>query len=157
MTALYHLFPPTLHPMVIHFTIAIIYLTALCGILGMVFRSSDFYYRAFFGLLVLSILATLAAGAAGVVSESYIHVPHDVHAMLHNHKKYGELTGVFIVIATALQWIHQRRKRSISMLALLSCLIAVALVSLTGFIGGSMVYDYGLGVKTQPIVSTQPQ
>ena len=146
MAFIYHLFPPTIHPMVIHFTIAIIYLTTLAGLVGLFVKRDGFYPKAFFLLLTLSILATLAAGVAGVVSESYVAVPNNVRAMLETHKKYGELTGVILVLAWGLQWLFGRKKSKVVFSALILCLVATVLVSITGFIGGSMVYDHGLGI-----------
>ncbi len=145
MTTLYHLFPPTIHPMVIHFTIAIIYLAALAGLAGLIFRRDFFYVRLFFSLLVLAILATLAAGVAGVISESYDTISPAVARILSVHKTLGELTGVLVVIATMFQFFTYGKHR-VSKLAFLFSLIAVVTVSITGFLGGSMVYDHGLGV-----------
>ncbi|RIV17762.1 DUF2231 domain-containing protein [Alicyclobacillaceae bacterium I2511] len=145
MTALYHLFPPTIHPMVIHFTIAIIYLAALAGLAGLIFRRDGFYVRLFLTLLVLAIAATLAAGVAGVISESYDTISPAVAKILSVHKNFGELTGVLVVIATMFQWFAQGKRR-VSKLAFLFSLAAVVTVSITGFLGGSMVYNHGLGV-----------
>lgn len=147
MQVLYRLLPPTIHPMVVHFTISVIYLAALAGLAGLLFRTQRaFFSLAFLWLLLLSILATLAAGVAGVVSESYVHVSGVVGPMLHNHKEYGELTGVLVVISFILQWLRQRKSAQVSWLAFIVCLIAVVTVSLAGYLGGSMVYDHGLGV-----------
>lgn len=146
MAALYRLFPPTIHPMVIHFTIATIYLACLVGLIGLFYRrGSEFYQKAFFGLLFLGILATLAAGIAGSISKSYVHVTSTVAPMLHNHVRDGEITGVLVVIAFVIQFFRQRQKKRVSILAFVFCLLATIMVSITGSIGGSMVYDYGLG------------
>ena len=146
MSMLYHLFPPTIHPMVIHFTISIIYLTTLAGLVGLFVKKDGFYPKVFFILLTLSILATLAAGVAGVISESYVTVSGQVASMLETHKHYGELTGVVLVIAWAVQWLAQRKQWRVSLLAFGLCILATVLVSIAGFIGGSMVYDHGVGV-----------
>lgn len=146
MSSLYHLFPPTIHPMVIHFTISIIYLTTLAGLVGLFIRKDGFYPKAFFILLTLSILATMAAGVAGVISESYVTVSGTLAKMLQTHKHYGELTGVVLVVAWGVQVLGQRKKWRVSGLAWGICVVATVLVSMTGYIGGSMVYDHGLGV-----------
>ena len=146
MSTLYHLFPPTIHPMVIHFTIAIIYLTTLAGLIGLFVKKDGFYPKVFFLLLTLSIVATLAAGVAGVISEYYVSVSGTVANMLETHKNYGEFTGVLLVFAWGLQWLAQRKGARVSTAALGLCVAATVLVSITGFLGGSMVYDHGLGV-----------
>jgi uncharacterized membrane protein len=146
MANLYRMFPPTIHPMVIHFTIAIIYLASLAGLLGLFYRRSDFFQKAFLGLLFLGILATLAAGIAGSISESYDHVTRTIAPMLHNHVRDGEITGVSMVIAFMIQFFFQRKNKRVSVVAFVFCLLATIMVSITGHIGGSMVYDHGLGV-----------
>lgn len=155
MTILYHLFPPTIHPMVVHFTISTIYLALLAGTVGLVVRKDSFFTKAYFLMLILSILATMAAGVAGVISEYYVNpATHHVTGMLSNHKRDGELTGVLLVIAFGLQTVLQHGVRRVSLLALLFTLLATIMVSITGFIGGSMVYDHGLGVHTNATNAT---
>jgi uncharacterized membrane protein len=145
MATLYRIFPPTIHPMVIHFTISIIYLAWLVGLIGLFYRRGDFYQKAFFSLLFFGILATVAAGIAGSISESYAHITRTVAPMLHDHARDGEITGVVMVIAFVVQFFHQRKKKRVSVLAFVFCMFATIMVSVTGNIGGSMVYDHGLG------------
>ncbi|MCL6454284.1 MAG: DUF2231 domain-containing protein [Alicyclobacillus sp.] len=145
MTTLYKLFPPTIHPMVVHFTISILYLAALFGLVGLFRRRDSFWAKAFTLLLLLGILATLAAGLAGVISESYDTIPQAIRPMLSAHKRDGELTGIAVVIATAIQLLRGRF-RKVSPAAWLFALVAVILVSAAGFLGGSIVYDHGLGI-----------
>jgi uncharacterized membrane protein len=147
MSFLYHLFPPTIHPMVVHFTIAIPYIAILIGFIGLFMRNRELYAKGFLFMLFLSILATIAAGAAGVVSEYYVHVPHPVDHMLEDHKNYGEMTGILLVISFVLQWLFGYRKRKVSVIALIFAILATITVSLAGYVGGSMVYDHGLGVQ----------
>lgn len=149
LTSIYHLFPSTIHPMVVHFTIAINYLCALAGLLGLFLRKTDFWGKAFFYLLILSILATIGAGVAGVISESYIsHIPGAVQPIFHDHKKYGELTGVFLVLAfltqTYLLWRSKLHKVYVA--AFILCVVSTVFVTLAGHLGGTMVYHYGFGV-----------
>lgn len=147
LTALYHLFPRTIHPMVIHFTIAIVYLSSLAGLAGLIFRKDSFYSRTFVWLLFLGVIAALAAGVAGVISEYYVSVSPVVSPILGTHKQDGELTGVAELIAFGLQFLAYRRKKTVYIPAFIFAVIATILVSVTGSLGGSMVYDHGLGVK----------
>jgi uncharacterized membrane protein len=148
LTSLYHLFPPYIHPMVIHFTIAIIYLCGLAGLVGLFRRGSEFAGRSFQILLVLGILATIAAGLAGVISEYYLpRIPAGVPAILAAHRRDGELTGVLMVLATIAQVAEQRLRPRVAISAFVLSLAAVVMVSITGDLGGSMVYGHGLGVR----------
>ena len=61
---LYSLFPATIHPMVVHFTISIIYLAGLAELIAFIWKDK-FFEKAGFILLGLGVLATIAAGVAG--------------------------------------------------------------------------------------------
>lgn len=136
MSTFIHLLPPTIHPMVVHFSIAAVYFAAVAGSLGFIFRSS-LYSRLFFALLCMSIFATLATGLAGVVSESYVHASGEVQRILESHKFYGELTGVLLVASTTLQWVAQHRARRVSWPAGLSIALCKLLCSIFQLIYGS--------------------
>ena len=146
LSAVYHLFPSTIHPMVIHFTIAINIVAALIGVIGYFKKKDPFYERMFIWLLVLSILSTLAAGFTGIISENYANVTTTLAPMLETHQRLGELTGIALVIAFAFQWYFRRNKKQVATLALVFSIIAAILVSITGHIGGTMVYSHGLGI-----------
>ena len=146
LTALYHLFPSTIHPMVIHFTIAINFLATLIGLIGFFRKRDPFYERMYIWLLVLSILATLAAGFTGVISAYYAQVPANLSPMFETHQHMGELTGIALVIAFLFQWFYRHNKKQVAALALVFSIIATILVSITGHLGGTMVYSHGLGV-----------
>ncbi|MCL6600770.1 MAG: hypothetical protein K6T81_18850 [Alicyclobacillus macrosporangiidus] len=150
MTSLYRLFPPTIHPMVVHFTIATVYLAGLAGIVSLFYRKSDFAVKSFLILLVLSVLSVGAAGVAGAISGSYLsHVPRSAVHILHTHKDYGEWTGIFAVAALVLQgwrvWKNPQRFQP-SVLAVIFSMAAVVMVSAAGHLGGTLVYTDGLGV-----------
>lgn len=153
LIALYHLFPRTIHPMVIHFTIAIIYLSSLAGLLGIIWRNEVFYARAFTWLLFLGVVAAIAAGVAGVISEYYVTVSPVVGPILDAHKRDGEITGVVELIAFGIQVLVYWQKKKVSNIALVVAVVATILVSVTGSLGGSMVYDHGLGVQIQHTTS----
>ncbi len=156
MTALYHLFPPTIHPMVIHFTIAINFLATLFGVIGLFRRKDPFYERAYVWLLALSILATLAAGFAGVISEYYANMPLSLAPTMQIHQRFGELTGIALLIAFFVQWFYRRHKRQVAVIAIVFSILSTILVSITGHLGGLMVYNHGLGVnlsQTAPLHS----
>lgn len=147
LTSLYHLFPATIHPMVVHFTIAINFLTSLAGLVGLFRRKDKLFSRSFFYLLILSILATIAAGVAGVISEYYIsHIPSGAQHIFPAHRRDGELTGVFLVLAFLAQLFFGKVTKRVSVIAFLLCVVSTVLVSMAGHLGGTMVYSFGLGV-----------
>ncbi len=148
---IYRLFPATIHPMVVHFTIAILYLAVLAEIIAYFRRKDAFYERAGFILLGLGVLATIAAGVAGSISETYDRITPAVAAMLATHRFYGELTGVLFLIAWVIRLVTRYRKSParVSLIALLISLVALGFLSYVGYLGGTMVYDHGLGIAVK--------
>lgn len=163
------LLPPTIHPMIVHFPIALLYITIAVDILMWLAPPdpSRFFPRASFWLLTLSCMAIIAAMVAGIISEQSIHLTPQTSAMLSAHQHYAILTGLFAGAAWLLRVFgrYSRAERggwSIlgtgrgrqSPLATLFVAGAVVFVSITGSVGGSMVYNHGLGVHVSPVSSS---
>ncbi len=95
--------PPTIHPMVVHVPIALLYGTAGAEALALVTRSGDrdrFWDRAAFWLLTLSGAALVAAGAAGVISEYSVRLTHTTARLLAAHQRDATLTGLFALLSS---------------------------------------------------------
>jgi len=141
----------TLHPMIVHFPITLFYLTALFE--GLYFAlHKDWLARAGYVLLTLSMAAGVAAGLAGAISESYVvsHLTPASLRILSTHKNFAELSvftfGVAWLWRTLLALRHRLPKAPAALLYFLVVLGGVALISYTGMLGGSLVYDHGVGV-----------
>jgi len=136
--------------MVVHFTIAIAYLAAFAGVVGLIWKGDGFFPKLFTLMLFFGIVATLAAGIAGVISESYLtHISPTVRHNFENHKFYGELTGVVLVAAALFQSWTLLRKRPVWTVSIIACLLsltAAVTVSIAGHLGGMLVYLHGFGV-----------
>ena len=141
----------TLHPMIVHFPITLFYLTALFEGLYFAFHK-DWLARAGYLLLTLSMASGVAAGLAGAISENYIihHVTAASLQILSRHKNFAELSvftfGVGWLWRTLLALRGRLPRGFAAFVYYLVLLIGVALISYTGFLGGSLVYDHGVGV-----------
>jgi uncharacterized membrane protein len=157
-----HIFPPTIHPMLVHFPIVLLYGSLLCSILSFLWPLPDrFFDRASFWLLVLGIIAGVVAAAAGVISEQFVHWTPQTLKLLSAHQRDAVITGLFALISlglrltaryprsrsspTAWSLAHTRRGRQ-TWLSFLFLVAAVAMVTTTAALGGTMVYQYGVGV-----------
>lgn len=155
------MFPPTIHPMVVHFPIALLYITSLAEFLALITRSARrdrFLDRASFWLLTLSGAAIVAAGAAGVISEQSVHLTPTTAAMLSAHQRDAVLTGLFALmgwLAQAFTFFRDTRAWSIlgsgrgrvTFVSMVLVWAATFMVSVTGTVGGSMVYNHCLGIR----------
>ncbi len=137
-----------LHPMVVHFPIALLLLGLLLSILAMR-RPDPFYDRAAYGALLLGWWAALAALLTGTL-EIVLNwpLPEGTLAWLNAHAASGLI--LLIVYFVALQ----RRRRDPRILhgagryAYLGLLVAGALlVAFSGWVGGVLVHELGFGVR----------
>ena len=156
------IFPPTIHPMVVHFPIALLYLTLLIEIIGyLVPRQDHFFDRAGFWTLTLSLFAIVGAAAAGMISEQFVKWTPTTAPILYAHQRDAILTGVFALGAWVVRWFGMfpksgRQGASWSLwrtgrgrqtaLDTILVIAAVIMVSITGALGGSMVYNHGVGI-----------
>ena len=158
MGALAHLLPPTIHPMILHFPIVLLPITALVDLAARLAPDRDrFLQRAGFWLLTLANAATVLTMAAGVISAQAVHFSPAMSALLERHQHFAMLTGlcegaawllrVFSAFPAGTGWspLGTGRGRGGWVSTLLVCLAAV-FVAITGSIGGQLVYDHGAGV-----------
>ncbi len=163
-----HVFPHTIHPMTVHFPIALLYLALAIDIMGLFIKAPDrFFDRASFWLTILGFIAGAVAAAMGVISEQFVRWNATTSVILAAHQRDAVLTGVFAVLAIGLRFYsrypaHEQASSSIrtapwsfwgtgrgrsTPLSTLFLLLAVIMVTWTGSLGGTMVYHYGVGIR----------
>jgi uncharacterized membrane protein len=156
------LLPPTIHPMVVHFPIALTYLAAATELLGAVTgrRRDRFLDRASWWLLTLALVALVVAAVAGVVSEQSVRWDPSMARLLSRHQHWAELTGLLALGAWAVRWLTPYAPRAgeawtalgtgrgrPTLASLLLLVGAAAAITVTGSLGGSLVYGHGAGVR----------
>jgi uncharacterized membrane protein len=170
-----HVFPPTIHPMIVHFPIALLFLALLIEILRIILPPSEtrFYDRAGYWVVFLSVFACIAAAAAGVISEQYVRFTPAAAKVLSEHQLDAVITILAAILAVVVRsftrypdfnkrdkerWtLFGRGRGRPTWLSTLLVLIAVIMVSITGHLGGTMVYHYGAGTPStfrQPLQQT---
>lgn len=156
------IFPPVIHPMMVHFPIVLLYGTLLTTILGYLWPMPDrFFDRASFWLLVLALIAGIWTAATGVLSESFVKWTPTTLALLTRHQTFAVLTGVLVILALVSRLMaryprNARNHRAWSLngsgrgkpsgLSFVFLVAAIAMITMTASIGGTMVYQYGVGV-----------
>lgn len=145
--------------MVVHFPIALLFLTAVVDLLGYLNDDRDhFFARASFWLLTASLFALVGAAVAGVISEQSVKFTPTTAAMLSAHQHDAVFTGLLASAAWLVRLFRRYSKKSPGwsvlgtrrgrpgFLATLLTIGAVIMVSITGSLGGSMVYNHGIGI-----------
>jgi uncharacterized membrane protein len=177
MKGLTGLFPPTIHPMVVHFPIALVFTAFALDVVAF-FTQDPFWERAGRVIFGAALLSVMVAIAAGFISEAHALVGPAVSPLLAAHRRDGVVTGIMFLGVAILRWYAHRvwrggpgrrrmpwRERLAGMgskprqawLALMAgYVVGLVMITVTGVVGGSMVYDHGLGVAPPPAAMPAP-
>jgi uncharacterized membrane protein len=136
-----------LHPMLVHFPIAIVMIGFLAELAFLFFKKEVSLGKMGYYLLIAGTLAALAAwltgnfftsemdGAAGKIRET--------------HELFATITLILLLVTSVLRTIllvFKNESSSLKALAFLLYALAAVTVSITGYLGGSLVYNYMLGL-----------
>ena len=149
---------PSLHPMVVHFPIALICLAPLFDLACLVFRSRLWLDRT---ATTLYLVGTLGAGAAFLsgqrAAEAVESLTPAAESVLADHEAQAVLTLIVLAVATLLRlmvtWLGRDDRRIkvgiFRLLALPVAIAALAMMVLTADLGGQLVYKHGVGVTIE--------
>jgi uncharacterized membrane protein len=154
---------PSLHVVLIHFPIALVWLALIFDFGCMVFRSRVWLDRA---ATALYVIGTLGAGTAYLAGERAAEALQGLSAAaesaLADHQSSAVLTLIGLSVASLVRlivsWLARDDRRVhiglYRILAIPVALAAVILLSITADLGGNLVYGHGLGVKTRAVDSS---
>jgi uncharacterized membrane protein len=136
-----------LHPMVVHFPIAIIFIGFLFDLSSLFITKEKCLSKTGLYLEVLGMLAAIAAFGTGY----FLTSPMEGEAGLlrDKHELFATLTLVSIILATffRLLIVYQKKEETYLKYAAMSLfMFAFIFVSITGFLGGNLVYSYMVGI-----------
>jgi uncharacterized membrane protein len=137
-----------IHPMVVHFPIALILAGFLAEVLYLFFKKSTWLSFTGFYLMILGTLGAIVAFASGQIF-TFHPEEGEIVAMFEKHETGAWITLIVMVIATIFRsWLVLTKKYEGTMKWISFCLyfIGVAAVSITGFLGGTMVYNFMVGL-----------
>jgi len=147
-----------LHPMVIHFPIALLIIGFASDLSGLVLRS-EWLKRAGLMLLILGAVAAAAAVKTGSMQEETILKPATMEATIETHEESGETTmWFFLVLAAARAAAAGFKKLSTAphVVLILAWAVGLALLTRTAYYGGELVYRHGAGVGVGASAGTIP-
>ena len=135
------------HPMIVHFPIALIMTGFLFDLISLFITREKCFSKTGLYLEVLGMFAAIAAFGTGYYLTSPME--GDAGVMREQHALFATLTLVFIILATFLRLllVYQKKEETYLKYAALSLfLLAFIFVSVTGYLGGNLVYQYMVGL-----------
>jgi uncharacterized membrane protein len=146
-----------IHPLVVHFPIALLMSAALFYALAWVFRKDTITVTAFF-LLILGTLSACVAAGTGLYAEEGVMVSFSVreHLLEHHEQLMLATTGLSIILTVwaVIARPFPKKKRGIFIFLIV---IMLGIMTWGADYGARMVYDYNAGGNacSQPIEFTK--
>jgi uncharacterized membrane protein len=132
-----------LHPMIVHFPIAIVMVGFLFEICALLFKKQEWLPKASYWLLLLGTLAAIVAYISGELFTSDFSGTAAI--VKHTHETLAAITLVTLIINSILK-IYIMRKHlentGLRWVSLALYLLSAICVGITGFYGGNLVYNY---------------
>lgn len=140
---------PLIHPMLVHFPIALIFASVALDWLGYLFKHANLTRAGFYTL----VLGAMGAGLAALSGPDAATGDPSVPSLLASHQTFAALTVVLAVALVAVRFLSARGISGAGALAyLLATLFLVAFVSITGYYGGEMAYHHAVGISAPNVV-----
>ena len=136
-----------LHPMIVHFPIALIIVGFIAEVISLFFKSEKCLSKTGFYLMMLGTLAAIAAWSTGQLFTDHPD-EGEILPVFAIHRLGAWITMIVMIIGSAFRiWLMVKKKEEskLKWIAFGFYLFGFAAVSLTGYMGGIMVYDFIIG------------
>lgn len=136
-----------LHPMIVHFPIALFFAAVGLEIVSR-FTQRDLFQKIAFANYALATVAAIVAAIFGTISSNIIPHNEEIHSLMQVHQTLGWLTVAVFALVTILNYMEQFRswgKPQIINWTLI--ILAAGLVTWGATLGGEMVFEQGAAVK----------
>jgi uncharacterized membrane protein len=133
-----------IHPMIVHFPIALITIGFLTDVFALFFKEEKWLPKAGFFLMVTGSLAAVAAWSTG---QLFTTEPTQgaIVAVFAKHETGALITMIIMLIGSVYRiWLVKNKKEETNLkwVAFGLYFIGFCAVTFTGFMGGTMVYNY---------------
>ena len=135
-----------LHPMFVHFPIALLFTSVLFDAAGAWFKRDSFRDGALW-LLILGLLGGVAAAIAGTWAEEAAEKAGIAESMIETHETLAFVTlGIFGALLLGRLMMRNQLTQKTLVPYFLIAAIGLGTLSATGHYGGDLVYEQGAGV-----------
>jgi nitrite reductase/ring-hydroxylating ferredoxin subunit/uncharacterized membrane protein len=133
------------HPALVHFPVGLFILSLLLDVASYVWGNSAGLFRASFYAMAIGFGVGLIAALAGLVDRSDIRLDHPARKTANVHMALN-LTAMGLYAINLLLRAIQFDVNTTPLIVLLLSSVGVGMILVSGYLGGTMVYDDGVGV-----------
>jgi uncharacterized membrane protein len=143
-------YPDPMHPIVVHFVIAMVFFSFFCDVVGYFSRNVRLFEVSFWNMFVASV-SIFVAVIFGQFEAGLAQPYEAVQSILNSHTITGWSLAAILVVITAWRFAIRARDRvNIPVAYLGVATFLICLVSLQVYLGTRLVWVYGLHVE--PVV-----
>lgn len=137
-------YPDTIHPIVVHFVIAMVLFAVLCDLIGYLTRNGRLYEVSWWNMFFATVSIFIAVIFGQV--EAGLSEPYDAaESVLNLHTLLGwSLAGIIAAITGWRYVIRSRDPKQLPFSYLIVALFLMGLVSFQTYLGDKLVWVYGL-------------
>jgi len=140
---------PRLHAALNDLPPALLPISVLFDLLGLAFKRESLKAAGFW-TLVFGVLGTAAAVVSGLLAEDVVQHSDQAHEIMETHETLAlvvlAIFGLLAVWRIARRGVWRDREQPV---ALAAGVIGVAIVVYAASLGGKLVFDHGLGIRTE--------
>ena len=139
---------PPIHPAIVHFPIALLVLSVIADFFGFLYQSESLRGAGWWSLFGAAIGGALAV-AAGLydMKREEEKIKHKAHEQVHKHMYVGFVLLAAIAGLTVWRWlIYANQDYDLNWVYLILAFLIVFLAFFQGWLGGELVFGYGVGV-----------
>ena len=139
------------HPIIVHFPIALLLTSVFFDFLALLLKPQSALQTAAFYLLILGVLFGIAAGISGDSAAQALSESHHFHPDIQVHADFANGTiwlSILLLVSRAYFTIRGHFFSGWKAAYLILGLVTACLLSMTGYLGGRLVFEHGLGVKS---------
>jgi len=133
-----------LHPIIVHFPIALIIVGFLADIVSLFFKDEKCLSRTGFYLMLTGTIAAIAAWSSGQLFTEHPTEGEFVKVFT-RHETGATITMILLIIGSVFRtWlvIKKREETQLKWMTFSIYLLAVVSITYTGYMGGTMVYGF---------------
>ena len=133
------------HPIAVHFPIALLVTAFLMDTLALVFKRPHWHRLALWNL-VLGTFGAAAAVLSGRLAEAFAKHSFEIHEVLELHKRLGYIVLSLAAGITVLRVFLKDRLGGIARwVSWITLGLVIVLMGYSAHLGGRLVYEYGVG------------